>query len=166
MRAIMAGNPGDDGLASALDRALLHARAWAGSVPTRRVPAAGTAQAAAIRLGLELPAVGLPPAEVVDRRYRGDARGDGPARQLPARLGGRRPARIGARALAAREACRSGRPWRPWAPTACEIMPSASVWHGRTVVRFSVSSFRTGPAEVRDTLAALARAAAAVPVGA
>jgi glutamate/tyrosine decarboxylase-like PLP-dependent enzyme len=44
-----------------------------------------------------------------------------------------------------------------------EIMPSASVWHGRAVVRFSVSSFRTGPAEVRDTLAALARAAATVP---
>jgi glutamate/tyrosine decarboxylase-like PLP-dependent enzyme len=65
----MAGTPGDDddGLAAALDRALLHARTWAASVAGRRVPAAGTADAAAIRLGLELPAAGLPPAEVVDR---------------------------------------------------------------------------------------------------
>ena len=63
----MAGTPGDDALAAALDRAVLHARSWAGSVPTRRVPATGTAEAAAGRLGLELPAVGLPPAEVVDR---------------------------------------------------------------------------------------------------
>jgi hypothetical protein len=31
------------------------------------------------------------------------------------------------------------------------------------VIRFSVSSFRTGPAEVRDAVAAVARAAAAVP---
>jgi glutamate/tyrosine decarboxylase-like PLP-dependent enzyme len=38
-------------------------------------------------------------------------------------------------------------------------MPSASVWHGRTVIRFSVSSWRTGDAEVRDTVAAVARAA-------
>jgi glutamate/tyrosine decarboxylase-like PLP-dependent enzyme len=39
------------------------------------------------------------------------------------------------------------------------VMPSASVWHGRTVIRFSVSSWRTGDLEVRDTVAALARAA-------
>jgi glutamate/tyrosine decarboxylase-like PLP-dependent enzyme len=47
-----------------------------------------------------------------------------------------------------------------------EIMPSPSVWHGGAVIRFSVSSFRTGPAEVRDTVAAVARAASAVPTGA
>jgi glutamate/tyrosine decarboxylase-like PLP-dependent enzyme len=40
------------------------------------------------------------------------------------------------------------------------VMPSASIWHGRTVIRFSVSSWRTGPLEVRDTVAAVARAAA------
>ena len=39
------------------------------------------------------------------------------------------------------------------------VMPSASIWHGRTVIRFSVSSWRTGEAEVRDTVAAVARAA-------
>lgn len=39
------------------------------------------------------------------------------------------------------------------------VMPSASVWHGRTVIRFSVSSSRTGDLEVRDTVAAVARAA-------
>jgi glutamate/tyrosine decarboxylase-like PLP-dependent enzyme len=39
------------------------------------------------------------------------------------------------------------------------VMPSASVWHGRTVIRFSVSSWRTGDLEVRDTVAAVARAA-------
>jgi glutamate/tyrosine decarboxylase-like PLP-dependent enzyme len=39
------------------------------------------------------------------------------------------------------------------------VMPSASVWHGRTVIRFSVSSWRTGELEVRDTVAAVARAA-------
>jgi glutamate/tyrosine decarboxylase-like PLP-dependent enzyme len=38
-------------------------------------------------------------------------------------------------------------------------MPSASVWHGRSVIRFSVSSWRTGDLEVRDTVAAVARAA-------
>jgi glutamate/tyrosine decarboxylase-like PLP-dependent enzyme len=38
-------------------------------------------------------------------------------------------------------------------------MPSASVWHGRTVIRFSVSSWRTGDLEVRDTVTAVARAA-------
>ena len=41
------------------------------------------------------------------------------------------------------------------------VMPSASVWHGRAVIRFSVSSWRTGPAEVRGTVAAVARAAQA-----
>ncbi|MCW2633784.1 MAG: aspartate aminotransferase family protein [Blastococcus sp.] len=40
------------------------------------------------------------------------------------------------------------------------IMPSASVWHGRSVIRFSVSSWRTGKAEVRDTVASVERAAA------
>jgi glutamate/tyrosine decarboxylase-like PLP-dependent enzyme len=40
------------------------------------------------------------------------------------------------------------------------IMPSASVWHGRWVIRFSVSSWRTGKAEVRSTVAAVERAAA------
>jgi glutamate/tyrosine decarboxylase-like PLP-dependent enzyme len=45
------------------------------------------------------------------------------------------------------------------------VMPSASVWHGRAVIRFSVSNWRTGPAEVEQTVAAVARAAArAVPV--
>ena len=44
------------------------------------------------------------------------------------------------------------------------VMPSASVWHGRTVIRFSVSSWRTGDLEVRDTVAAVARAAR-VPAG-
>jgi glutamate/tyrosine decarboxylase-like PLP-dependent enzyme len=39
------------------------------------------------------------------------------------------------------------------------VLPSASVWHGRTVIRFSVSSWRTGDLEVRDTVAAVARAA-------
>lgn len=38
-------------------------------------------------------------------------------------------------------------------------MPSASIWHGRTVIRFSVSSWRTGELEVRATVAAVARAA-------
>jgi glutamate/tyrosine decarboxylase-like PLP-dependent enzyme len=41
-----------------------------------------------------------------------------------------------------------------------EIMPSPSIWHGRAVIRFSVSSFRTGPAEVRATIAAVVRASA------
>jgi len=39
------------------------------------------------------------------------------------------------------------------------VMPSASVWHGRGVIRFSVSSWRTGAAEVRDTVRAVTRAA-------
>ena len=41
------------------------------------------------------------------------------------------------------------------------VMPSASVWHGCAVIRFSVSSWRTGPAEVRDTVDAVARASRA-----
>jgi glutamate/tyrosine decarboxylase-like PLP-dependent enzyme len=45
------------------------------------------------------------------------------------------------------------------------VMPSASVWHGRAVIRFSVSSWRTGPAEVRDTVAAVRRAARADVAG-
>jgi glutamate/tyrosine decarboxylase-like PLP-dependent enzyme len=46
------------------------------------------------------------------------------------------------------------------------VMPSASVWRGRAVIRFSVSSFRTGPEEVAATLAAVERAAGvAVPAG-
>ena len=39
------------------------------------------------------------------------------------------------------------------------VIPSASVWHGRTAIRFSVSSWRTGDREVRDTVAAVSRAA-------
>ena len=41
------------------------------------------------------------------------------------------------------------------------VMPSASVWHGRSVIRFSVSSWRTGDLDVRDTVAAVTRAAGA-----
>jgi glutamate/tyrosine decarboxylase-like PLP-dependent enzyme len=45
-------------------------------------------------------------------------------------------------------------------------MPSASVWQGAVVIRFSVSSFRTGPTEAADTVAAVTRAAALpAPVG-
>lgn len=40
------------------------------------------------------------------------------------------------------------------------IMPSASVWHDTAVIRFSVSSWRTGPDQVRETLAAVEQAAA------
>jgi glutamate/tyrosine decarboxylase-like PLP-dependent enzyme len=43
------------------------------------------------------------------------------------------------------------------------VMPSASVWRGRAVIRFSVSSWRTGAVEVRDTVAAVRRAALAAP---
>ncbi|WP_375390322.1 pyridoxal phosphate-dependent decarboxylase family protein [uncultured Amnibacterium sp.] len=43
------------------------------------------------------------------------------------------------------------------------VMPSGSVWSGRAVIRFSVSSWRTGDAEVRATLEALRRAVDAVP---
>ncbi|BDZ47566.1 pyridoxal phosphate-dependent decarboxylase family protein [Naasia aerilata] len=39
------------------------------------------------------------------------------------------------------------------------VMPSASVWHDEAVIRFSVSSWRTGSAEVAETLAAVERAA-------
>jgi glutamate/tyrosine decarboxylase-like PLP-dependent enzyme len=40
------------------------------------------------------------------------------------------------------------------------VMPSASVWHGRAVIRFSVSNWRTGPDEVQETVAAVRRAVA------
>jgi glutamate/tyrosine decarboxylase-like PLP-dependent enzyme len=40
------------------------------------------------------------------------------------------------------------------------VMPSASEWHGRAVIRFSVSSWRTDAAEVAATIAAVERAAA------
>jgi hypothetical protein len=40
----------------------------------------------------------------------------------------------------------------------------SSVWHGRSVIRFSVSSWRTGTREVLDAVAAVGRAAG-VPVG-
>jgi glutamate/tyrosine decarboxylase-like PLP-dependent enzyme len=52
--------------AALLDRALAHAHRWLESVPGRRVPAAGTAEDAAARLGTDLPVRGLPPAEVID----------------------------------------------------------------------------------------------------
>lgn len=39
------------------------------------------------------------------------------------------------------------------------VMPSASVWHDEAVIRFSVSSWRTGPEEVAQTIAAVERAA-------
>ena len=39
------------------------------------------------------------------------------------------------------------------------VMLSASVGHGRTVIRFLVTSWRIGDREVRDTVAAVARAA-------
>jgi glutamate/tyrosine decarboxylase-like PLP-dependent enzyme len=39
------------------------------------------------------------------------------------------------------------------------VMPSASVWHDRAVIRFSVSNWRTGPDEVEETVAAVVRAA-------
>src|SRR4029453_4168042 len=50
------------------------------------------------------------------------------------------------------------------------VMPSVSVWHGRAVLRFSVSNWRTGAAEVSETVAAVDRAASAagaiaVPTG-
>ena len=67
-----AGGDGDgdgdgDGLGPALDRALVHARAWADSLPARRVPASGSAAAAAARLGSDLAAAGMPAGEVIDR---------------------------------------------------------------------------------------------------
>jgi glutamate/tyrosine decarboxylase-like PLP-dependent enzyme len=39
------------------------------------------------------------------------------------------------------------------------VMPSLSAWRGRTVIRFSVSSWRTGRREVEETIDAVARAA-------
>ena len=59
------GRPSDDD--AVLDLAAAHAHRWLGSVATRRVPAEGTADDSAARLGTELPARGRPPAEVVDR---------------------------------------------------------------------------------------------------
>jgi glutamate/tyrosine decarboxylase-like PLP-dependent enzyme len=41
------------------------------------------------------------------------------------------------------------------------VMPSASVWHDVAVIRFSVSSWKTGPDEVRQTVDAVERAARA-----
>jgi hypothetical protein len=38
------------------------------------------------------------------------------------------------------------------------VMPSAGVWRGCAVIRFSVGSWRTGPAEVQETVEAVARA--------
>ncbi|WP_022893414.1 pyridoxal phosphate-dependent decarboxylase family protein [Agromyces subbeticus] len=42
-----------------------------------------------------------------------------------------------------------------------EVLAMTSHWHGRTVVRFSVSNWRTDATEVRRTVAAVARALAA-----
>jgi hypothetical protein len=39
-------------------------------------------------------------------------------------------------------------------------MPSPSVWQDRAVIRFSVSSWRTGAEEVAQTIVAVERAAA------
>src|SRR4051812_10231897 len=49
-----------------LDRAVAHAHRWLESLPGRRVPATGTADDAAARLGTALPVQGRPPAEVID----------------------------------------------------------------------------------------------------
>jgi glutamate/tyrosine decarboxylase-like PLP-dependent enzyme len=46
------------------------------------------------------------------------------------------------------------------------VMPSASVWHDRAVIRFSVSNWHTGPDEVEETVAAVARAAGMAAVAA
>ena len=43
-------------------------------------------------------------------------------------------------------------------------LASPSTWHGRAVLRFSVSNWLTDAAEARRTVNAVARAAAAVPV--
>ncbi|GAB3594210.1 aminotransferase class V-fold PLP-dependent enzyme [Angustibacter peucedani] len=40
------------------------------------------------------------------------------------------------------------------------VMPSGSRWHDRAVIRFSVSSWRTGPQEVAETVEAVRRALA------
>jgi glutamate/tyrosine decarboxylase-like PLP-dependent enzyme len=50
-----------------LDRAMSHARDWLAALPDRHVPATGTADDAAQRLGTRLPAHGEDPAEVIDR---------------------------------------------------------------------------------------------------
>src|SRR4051812_35081919 len=52
--------------AAILRRVVAHAHRWLESVPGRRVPAAGTADDAAHRLGTELPARGRPATEVID----------------------------------------------------------------------------------------------------
>lgn len=39
------------------------------------------------------------------------------------------------------------------------VLPSGSSWHDRAVIRFSVSNWRTGPAKVAETVAAVERAA-------
>jgi Pyridoxal-dependent decarboxylase conserved domain len=51
----------------ALGRAAGHARRWLGSLTTRRVPATGTPEEAAGRLGTALPERGAPAEELVDR---------------------------------------------------------------------------------------------------
>jgi hypothetical protein len=45
------------------------------------------------------------------------------------------------------------------------VLPSASTWQGCAVIRFSVSSWRTGPAEVRETVDAVARASERATTG-
>src|SRR4051794_34136504 len=52
---------------AALDRAVAHAHRWLETVPGRRVPAEGTADEAAPRLGPALPPHGRPATEVIDR---------------------------------------------------------------------------------------------------
>jgi hypothetical protein len=43
-----------------------------------------------------------------------------------------------------------------------EVRPSGSVWHGRHVIRFSVSNYGTDAAQVRRTLDAVERAVESV----
>src|SRR3954454_23148872 len=52
--------------AAILERAVAHAHRWLESVPGRRVPATGTADDAAARLGVALPAHGRPATDVID----------------------------------------------------------------------------------------------------
>src|SRR5215212_2041662 len=52
--------------AAILERAVAHAHRWLESVPGRRVPATGTADDAAARLGVALPTHGRPATEVID----------------------------------------------------------------------------------------------------